>query len=79
MKSCVEDGKYILTVSELHQLYSDHLHDFGMNNNNNTRIEKEVNRTRLKLRILSQFAGKFRNNLMERTSFSFSIEEWSAF
>jgi len=50
MESCVEDGKYILTLSELHQLYSDLLRDFG--------IEKEVNRTRLKLRILSQFSGK---------------------
>ena len=50
MESCVEDGKYMLTLSELHQLYSDRLRDFG--------IEKEVNRTRLKLRILSQFSEK---------------------
>jgi len=49
MESCVEEGKYILTLCELHQLYSDRLQDFG--------IEKEVNRTRLKLRILSQFSG----------------------
>ena len=50
MESCDEDGKYILTLSELHQLYSNRLQDFG--------IEKEVNRTRLKLCILSQFSGK---------------------
>ena len=48
MESCVKDGKYILTLSKLHQLYSDRPRDFG--------IEKEVNRTRLKLRILNQFS-----------------------
>jgi len=46
MESSVEDGKYILPLSELHQLYSDRLQDFG--------IEKEVNRTRLKFKLMSK-------------------------
>ena len=50
MESCVGDGKYILTVTEPHQLYINRLQDFG--------IEKEVNRTGLKSRILSHFPGK---------------------
>ena len=49
MEFCVDDGKYILTLTELHQLYMNRLQDFG--------IEKEVNKTRLKSRILSQFHG----------------------
>jgi len=40
MESCVHDGKYILTLTELHQLYVNRLQDFG--------IEKELNKTRLK-------------------------------
>ena len=47
MESCVEDGKYILTLSEPHQLYSDQPARFW-----------HRERTRLKLRILSQFSGK---------------------
>ena len=50
MESCVDDGKYVLTLTELHQLYMNRLQDFG--------IQKDVNKTRLKSRILSQFHGK---------------------
>ena len=50
MESCIDGAKYILTLTELHQLYVNRLQDFG--------IEKEVNKTRLKSRILSQFPGK---------------------
>lgn len=50
MESCVDDGKYVLTLTELHELYINRLQDFG--------IKKEVNRTRLKSRILSHFPGK---------------------
>ena len=49
MESCLDDGEYILTLTEL-QLYMNRLQDFG--------IAKEVNKTRLKSRILSQFPGK---------------------
>ena len=51
MESCVDDGKYVLTLTELHQLYINRLQDFG--------IEKEVNRTRLKSHILNHFSDKF--------------------
>ena len=37
MESCVDDGKYVLTLTELHELYINRLQDFG--------IKKEVNRT----------------------------------
>ena len=50
MESCVDDGKYVMTLTELHELYITRLQDFG--------IKKEVNRTRLKSRILSHFPGK---------------------
>ena len=50
MQSCVDDEKYILKLSEIHQLYINRLLDFG--------IKKSVNRTRLKARILSQFSGE---------------------
>ena len=50
IESCVDDGKYVLTLTELHQLYINRLKYFG--------IKKEVNRTRLKSRILSHFPGK---------------------
>ena len=50
MDSFIDDGKYILTLTELHQLYINRPQYFG--------IKKEVNRTRLKSRILSHFPGK---------------------
>ena len=50
MESFIDDGKYVLTLTELHQLYINRLQDFG--------IKKEVNRTRLKSRILTHFPGK---------------------
>ena len=50
MESCIDNGKYVLTLTELHQLYINRLQDFG--------IKKEVNRTRLKSRILTHFPGK---------------------
>ena len=50
MERCVDDGKYILTLRELHQLYMNRPQHFG--------IAKEVNKTHLKSRILSQFPGK---------------------
>ena len=46
----MDDGKYVLTLTELHKLFIDRLQDFG--------IKKEVNRTRLKSSILSHFPGK---------------------
>ena len=50
MESFIDDGKYVLTLTELHQLYINRLQDFG--------IKKEVNRTSLKSRILTHFPGK---------------------
>ena len=50
MESFIDDGKYVLTLTELHQLYINRLQDCG--------IKKEVNGTRLKSRILTHFPGK---------------------
>ena len=50
MESLIDNGKYVLTLTELHQLYINRLQDFG--------IKKEVNRTSLKSRILTHFPGK---------------------
>ena len=50
MESFIDDGKYVLTLTELHQLHINRLQDFG--------IKIEVNRTRLKSRILTHFPGK---------------------
>ena len=50
MESFIDDGKYVLTLTELHQLYINRLQDFG--------IKKEVNRTCLKSCILTHFPGK---------------------
>ena len=50
IQSCVDDEKYILKLSEIHQLYIIRLLDFG--------IKKSVNRTRLKARFLGQFFGE---------------------
>ena len=52
MESFIDDEKYVLTLTELHQLYINQLQHFG--------IKKEVNRTRLKSRILSHFPGKLK-------------------
>ena len=48
MESFIDDGKYVLTLTELHQL--NRLQDFA--------IKKEVIRTRLKSRIRTHFPGK---------------------
>ena len=58
MESCVDGGKYILTLTELHQLYMNRLQGFG--------IQKEVNKTHLKSCILSQFPGKLQEQSDEK-------------
>ena len=42
MESCVDDGKYMWPLTELHQMYVKRLQTFG--------IEKQVNKTSLSLR-----------------------------
>jgi hypothetical protein len=49
MKISADEDKTLFPLTELHQLYTDRLHDFG--------IEKSINKTRFKARILGQFPG----------------------
>ncbi len=45
----LENGIFIFKLSELHSLFDDNLHDFG--------IDKAINRTRLKIKLLDYFFG----------------------
>jgi hypothetical protein len=48
VKNCVEDGTFFFKFSTLHQLYEKRLRDLG--------VQKEINRMRLKEKIMSHFS-----------------------